>query len=298
MQYLVYDTIIQAVHISPGYISFNDTSSSNYKTHTLFITNYGDDFVSYQVVNDASLSVVPYNLQIEGYAYAEPINYTTSAAKLRLSRTIIRLGPKKTAQVTVTVIPPKVDPKQHIMYGGFIRFKSSNPKASQDLSVPYIGVVGRQKDLPMFDIDTPFIMNASHASIAYDQDDTFVLHRNDNASTINLVFRLLTGTRLLRYELVEVTTGEVIGQVLPEMTYQYRNTLDSTVQLYSLPLDGTYAPPMEQEASSPDSENSDPSIPIPHGRYKIRVKALHLFGDPNKQGDFEIWESGIIKVVD
>jgi hypothetical protein len=125
-----------------------------------------------------------------------------------------------------------------------------------------------------------------------------VLHRNDNASTINLVFRLLTGTRLLRYELVEVATDEAIGQVLPEMTYQYRNTLDSTVQLYSLPLDGTYAPPMEQEASGPDSENSDPSIPIPHGRYKIRVKALHLFGDPNKQNDFEIWESGIIKVVD
>lgn len=273
--------------------------------------NHGDEPVSYQVSNNASLAILPYDVAEEGYTYLEPLNYTSAAANLRFSKKSIKVAPGKSIQVKVTVIPPKVDPRKHIMYGGYVQFKSSNRKTNYDISVPYFGLVGKQKDLPVFDVDTPYI-TSNNATIIYDKNDTLTIHRsnNDTDKAPQLSFRLLTGTRLVKFELLELASGKVIGDIFPPLTYLPRNTLTTERLINSLPLGGHYLPAAAAAAeksnfTKPETSNNDEdddddydSAPIPIGSYKIRVRALHLFGDPQKSTDFQAWESGTIKVVE
>ncbi|CAO3589594.1 unnamed protein product [Absidia cylindrospora] len=297
----VYDTITQKVHVSPGSISFNDTASNNYKTHTLTIMNYGDTLVSYQISNNATLAILPYDVAEDGYTYLEPINYTSATAKLRLSKKSIKVAPGKSIQVKVTVIPPDVDPKKHIMYGGYVQFKSRNHKSSHDISVPYFGLVGKQKDLPVFDLNTPFI-TSDNSTVVYDKHDTLTIQRSNNDTDLapQLSFRLLTGTRLVKVELLEHGSGKVIGDIAPPLTYLPRNTLTTKQLIYSLILDGYYYPKGNNtNAEKADNKDDDDNgVYIPLGTYKIRVQALHLFGDPQKSDDFQAWESGSIKIVE
>ncbi|KAI8086543.1 peptidase S8/S53 domain-containing protein [Halteromyces radiatus] len=280
----VYDTIQQNVHITPGQFSFNDTSSNQYKTQTFTITNHGSKTVSYQISNNVSLSVVPYDLATSGYTYIQPINYTTAAAKLRISKKSIKVAPGKSVKVKVSVIPPHTDVKQHIMYGGYVQLKSSNKKNGLDLSIPYFGVVGRQKDLPIFDQDFPYLSSNSNGTVAYEKNETFVLNRSKKAEAY-IITRLLSGTALLQGDVVDVKSHKVIGKAFPDQTYLARNTLNPTEQAQSIPWDGSYY------------KSGNKPIPVPKGTYEITVRALHIFGNPKKQADFDTWTSGHIRVT-
>ncbi|SAM04891.1 hypothetical protein [Absidia glauca] len=303
----VYDAITQTVHVSPGYISFNDTSSTQYKTHTLHITNDGEEHVSYHLFNNVSLGILPYNLAKNGYAYSEPINYTIAPAKLRFSKKFIKLSPGKSIKIKVTVIPPDTDPKQHVMYGGYIQLKSGNHSGTLDLSVPYFGVSGKQKDLPVLDSSTPFILDGVDSTIIYGTNDTLVF----NQSSINdqpapqLAIRFLTGTRRVLYELVDIINRTVIGYVLPPSSYLPRNTLGIGTKVYIHPLQGVYyattrAPssPSSFDDDNDNDDDNDHALLIPPGTYRIRIRALHLFGNPNDSNDYELRETGNIQIVE
>ncbi|CAO3643911.1 unnamed protein product [Cunninghamella echinulata] len=288
----VYDIITQKVHVSPSQISFNDTASSTqYKTHTLKITNHGAETVSYQVLNSVTLSVKPYDLKKSGYTYTEPISYSTDAAKLRISKKTIKVAPGKTINVKVTVIPPKTNPKEHIMYGGYVQFKSSNKKVALDLTVPYFGVVGRQKDLPIFDDFSgfPFLSDKEDGSTKYEKNDTLVLRRLTGSAYF--FTRFVSPTAHFVRELVDVKTGKVIGEPLPSGTYIARHTLTPGNQYIAEKWSGTYRP-----TSIPLLNLLPTGIPVRSGTYKIRFKALRIFGDSKKPEDYHIWESPNIQV--
>ncbi|KAI8334656.1 peptidase S8/S53 domain-containing protein [Chlamydoabsidia padenii] len=290
----VYDAITQTIHISPGHLSFNDTSSTKYKTHTLHITNNGDVPVSYHVINNVSFSILPYNLTENGYTYLENISYTTASAKLRFSKRKLKLGPGTSLQIMVTVVPPDTNPKHHVMYGGFIQFRSMNHKVAQDLSVPYFGVVGKQKDLPVIEHNTPFITDGRYI---YGENDTFVFSRrkiNDDP-TPQLALQFLTGTRLVNYELVDMTTKLVLGHAFLPSSYLPRSTFGTGMQLYYQPLRDTYYP---ASSSINGTIDEDHILPIPLGTYRICVKALYIFGNPGNSNDYHIRESGNIQIVE
>lgn len=299
----VYDAITQTVHVSPGHISFNDSSSSHYKTHVLHITNGAEYHVSYYLTNNVSLGILPYNLAKYGYAYSEPINYTIASAKLRFSKKFIKLSPGKSMKIKVTVIPPDTDPKQHIMYGGYIQLKSGNHSRTHDLSVPYFGVSGKQKDLPVLDSSTPFIVDGVNSTIIYSASDTLVFNQsstNDQPAP-QLAIRFLTGTRRVLYELVDVINRTVTGYVFPPSSYLPRNTLGIGTTVYLHPLQGIYyATTTTPWPSSSDSlvDDEDHAFLIPAGTYRIRIRALHLFGNPNDPNDYESRETGNIQIIE
>ncbi|KAI8331696.1 peptidase S8/S53 domain-containing protein [Chlamydoabsidia padenii] len=280
----VYDTIQQNLHISPGQFSFNDTSSSQHKTQTFTITNHGHSTVQYQIINNASLSIAPYDLAKSGYTYTQPISYTTAAANLRFSKKSIKVAPGKSIKVKVSVIPPKTNPKDHIMYGGFIQLKSSNKKNGLDLSIPYFGVVGRQKDLPIFDKDFPYL--ASDSAGAHDLNSTVTFKQN--AVEVYVITRYITPSALTQVDLVDLKTKKVIGKAVVDQTYIARNTLNPGEQAQSIYWDGTFFP----NHSKPNSK----AVPVPTGTFQLVVKTLRLFGNPKSAKDFEVWKSNTIKV--
>ncbi|CDH52724.1 predicted protein [Lichtheimia corymbifera JMRC:FSU:9682] len=67
-------------------------------------------------------------------------------ASIRISQKTIKLTLDKSAAIKVILTPPKTNPDEHIMYGGYIQFKSQTPD-NKDLTVPYFGIVGEQHKL-------------------------------------------------------------------------------------------------------------------------------------------------------
>ncbi|CAO3643371.1 unnamed protein product [Cunninghamella echinulata] len=286
----VYDIITQKVHVSPAQISFNDTSSNQYKTHTLTLINNGKQTVSYQISNNATLAVNPYNRAKTGYTYTEPITYTNDTAKLRLSKKSIKVAPGKSVKIRVSVIPPKTDPKDHIMYGGYVQFKSSNPKVALDLTVPYFGVVGKQKELPIFDSQNefPFVSDKADGSTIYEKNETFVLSRAKKNYPYILT-RLISPTALLQTDLLDAR-GKVIGQAIEPQEYLARNTLTPEELFYPIRWTGSYYP----ASTKPHALTAKP---VPEGTYQLRFRALKIFGNRDRKADYETWTSPKIKIT-
>jgi subtilisin family serine protease len=277
----VYDTILQKSHVTPAQISFNDTSSTNYKTHTITVTNHGSDIISYEVVNDVSTAISPYDVKKSGYTPLEPVKNSVAAAKLRFSTKSFKLGPGKSTQIKVTVTPPNTDPKDHVFYGGFIRIKSNQQDKAKDLKVPYFGVVGVQKTLPIFDKGFPTIIDLQDKE--YSQKDTFIYDRSKKDSFPVIVLRLLTPSAKIKAELVDAKTNKVLGEFVYGLNYLGRNFLVEGYQFTQLIWDGTFIPPAATKRST-----------APAGTYFLRFTALKSLGNPKDTKDWETWTSGPI----
>ncbi|KAI8060238.1 peptidase S8/S53 domain-containing protein [Gongronella butleri] len=284
----VYDTITRSVHVSPAQISFNDTSSNKYKSHTVTVTNHGKTTVAYKISNNVSLSVVPYDIPKYGYGYLSPINYSTDAAKLHLSRKTIKVAPGKSVKINVKVIPPKTDPKKHIMYGGYVQLTATSPNG-KNVAVPYFGVVGRQKDLPIFDEQTPFLSTKADGSVEIPSNKTLVLKEaHGKRATIYFITRFVTPSALFQVQVVDAKTGKVIGAAIRDQKYVARNTFEPDNQITPFAWNGRYFPTHGSQTKAKD---------LKKGTYKLKFQALHIFGNPKKDHDFDHWTSGKIQIA-
>ncbi|KAI7848222.1 peptidase S8/S53 domain-containing protein [Circinella umbellata] len=290
----IYDAIQEQVHISPAAISFNDTEHLQ-KTQTLSITNYGNTVVSYIVSNNVSVSIIPYNTS-EGYQFTAPATYGNDSAQLEFSQKIITLAPGATNNISVTVIPPNTNPAEHIMYGGYIQFKKQNESNTEnlgrDLTVPYIGVVGNQRELPIFHHNTPQLTNTTNITHfpAYDSDDIFVFNRIESVATKKKIDRvpifMLTldnPTRLLSTPLYN-EQYDMIGFASFKNDTAYFSRATSETPAQFIWWGGDYIP-------------SQVKISVAPGNYRIGLNALKWFGNPDNPEDWETWTSGVIKVL-
>lgn len=277
----VYDAITQGVHITPSKISFNDTSSNAYRTQTLTIKNHGPQTIQYELLNVASVGLAPYDVKESGYAPTEPVKNVNATASLRFSIKKFNLPPGKTQTVKVTITPPKIDPKEHIFYGGYIVFKSKQPEIGKDISVPYFGKQGRQRDLPIIDNDYPKLVDANGRE--FGPNDTFTYDRSVKNSSPTIRYRLLTPTAVLKIELIDMNVNKAIGTIQADSLYVNRHYQTGDRYESKIFWPGTYLPP----GSAPESEG----VRTPDGTYKFRVSALKLFGNRNTPGDWETWTS-------
>ncbi|KAI8147341.1 peptidase S8/S53 domain-containing protein [Fennellomyces sp. T-0311] len=285
----VYDSIQQYVHVTPGDISFNDTDNMQ-KTHTLTIANNGNSVVSYQLVNKVSVSVVPYGLSPSAY-FVEPAQYGQDFASLTFSAETIEIQPGSSIAITVTVIPPTTDLKLHIMYGGFVQFK--NLHGQRDLTVPYIGIVGNQRELPIFGNGTPFMTDSTYPPYqsvppihVYGANEAFIFDRSLSKSGPVFGFLLPNPTREIIATLY--TQDKVpIGFAFTDLVNLPRSHINGMI--YTIQWDGTYTPNL--------SDTDIPvKVPVLPGNYRIAFKALKWLGNPGNQSDREVWISSIIQV--
>ncbi|KAI9014408.1 peptidase S8/S53 domain-containing protein [Phycomyces nitens] len=283
----VYDAITGKVRISPTQISFNDTSSDNYKTHSVNIHNSGKVRASFKIINEPSIAVAPYDRAVQGYTPLAPTGFANAKAKLVFSKTSITLNPGQKKTIHVTVVPPKVNPKDHIMYGGFIHFKSGNHKSALDASIPYFGVVGKQRDLPIFDAETPYLSGPTGAEV-YQKNETFTYDRANSATTPTFVYRLLTPTAKFDIDVLNAKTKKSIGKTMTDYVYLPRNTLEQDNYVSGASWDGTYVPTGFSDIAS--------GIPVPPGTYILNLRALKLFGNRKNSKDWETFQTGPIVV--
>ncbi|GAA5800629.1 hypothetical protein HPULCUR_006065 [Helicostylum pulchrum] len=289
----VYDTILETTHVTPSEISFNDTFTTDYRIKNLTITNYGLDSVCYGIFNNVSVSLSSYNRSALGYAYLGSTLKTFNYAKLEFSadQVFLLAGQSQTIQVSVHV--PDTDPKDHIMYGGFIQFKSYNH--TKDLHVPYFGIVGSQRELPIIDKDGCKIQNNAtnttydiSGSIVYDLTSS---HRNP----VLIHLKLLAPTLVLKGELLNETRN-ILGYAFPPLAYLQRDFVNDTSPRSPVVWSGQYFKTIPYDVLAYSEENI-PEVPqelyikVKPGNYSIKISALKQFGDMKNEQD---WESFII----
>jgi hypothetical protein len=304
---------MQVVHVNPAQISFNDTSTQDYTMHNLTITNNGMDSISYRLYNNVSIAIAPYNVKKSEYTYVSQGLNTEAVADIQFSATEIHLKPGETQYVTVVVNPPLTDPLDHIMYSGFIQFypfhqirNNASLVTYKPLHIPYVGVVGSQHDLPIFDPNVNIITfdmmhNETYpvpTNITFDLTSDARLYHNITTSPFFMFFqyRLVTPTTILKAEVLQWPQEQVLGHIYGTDDFLQRYTEQFPANIAA--WDGYYLSQSSIDSFGTDADLSDDLfIPVSSGDYVIRLSALKVFGDERKETDWETWVSGVITII-
>lgn len=300
--------------VLPAKLSFNDTNNFN-EEQTITIYNEANQENEFELYHTPSLTANGYSLKNNSnYTPTEPIGlygYNDSVALVEFSETKLVIAAGESVQVRVRIEPPtlfKAD--SGVMYGGYIMIKSTS-RDGEEMSVPYFGMIGNMKDLPIMDRSSnpspvaPFTFPAignANASGTVDPEGTgefFIKYTNTSIiGSPYILTRLLTGTRLLQIQVLN-KRGRVIGDVPMDgsRTYMMRNTLypsEYSTAFHSWPWTGQYVP--KDVTISGTNKDYTPKV-VKNGVYRLKVKGLRVFGNPRRKGDWDEWTSPKLKLT-
>ncbi|KAJ6439369.1 subtilisin-like serine protease PR1C [Purpureocillium lavendulum] len=287
-----YDAAYATTLLDPSSLSFNDTDHF-VKSFDFVITNKGSSTVTYNVTHVPALTA--YTME-KGTVYPKkfPPDLVDTAAKLTFSTSQITLSAGNRKIISVSAQPPEgVESKRLPVWSGYIAINGTD---GTSLSLPYQGVSGSLKGTAS--------LPAGQGWIAWSNDTkplpnhvpdnyTFTLPAPGTATTKNrlpmLYFNLALGTRLMRVDVVPMTTCrpknlttddplgdkyKVIGEY-PGFPVRWWPR-GSAKMVWDGQLDsGDYAPA---------------------GKYKFLLRALRVFGDESKLADWDVVETQGFKI--
>ncbi|PHZ14411.1 subtilisin-like protein [Rhizopus microsporus ATCC 52813] len=293
-------------HALPTYLSFND--SAHFKQRQT-ITFYNHDLhaLVIELSHQPSLTATGYSAKSNDTP-SEPVglysrNHSVSA--IHFSKRTLTIPPGQSASITVQLEPPTdtFSESTHAIYGGYI---IASAKGGIEASVPYLGMIGNMKDLPILDhlsahnsFGFPFPAigyPSGNATVEKGKLGHFTLRKQGNQTTGGpfVVARLLTGTPLLQIQVIK--NNKVIGDVPfddsvgPHRTWLQRNTLtftESSYPYYSWQWNGNYIP---KDATLKDTNEHEKSQ-VKSGIYQLKIRALKVFGDKKNKHDWDEWIS-------
>ncbi|CAF1311207.1 unnamed protein product [Didymodactylos carnosus] len=238
-------------------------------------------FSSYTISHVPARTVSPYDRASTGYAVQTPFTYSKSngSAKLTFSPGSVSVRAGKTTQVSFTVEPPKLDQKDHDLYGGYIVVK---PNKGVAVHIPYIGEVGNRYDLPILDRKSfPYLSKRGNSTAITKFPYTF--NRWSNTTQLQVNIKFLTGTARFRIDIVN-SNGSVIG-VMVEDRY-----------LPAVPISGNPYYIYIWDGTLLTSLSSVRSL-VGAGIFKMKISVLRIFGNPSSANNYETWISSPIKVT-
>lgn len=274
-------------------ISFNDTYHSA-RSAKFTIRNTGQETVTYKIGYNPALSMytLPF-VSDEYYPEVFPNRILADSAKLDFSRKSVKIPPKGRAEILVTPSLPAWGAAARYMpvYSGFITINGTN---SENLTIPYLGVFGGVSSQTVLDPIKSTMLG--YGSKGYDAG----MSPSDNITftipypTLNNTFDpddpyrisfcvypeahvvLDLGTRSLRADVIPLSAN----YTGPITTILGQRTAGS---IYGFPQ--TYLPRFYNHVVF--TGMLDDGTPLPEGKYALAVRALRLFGDPERVEDYD-----------
>ncbi|RMJ16033.1 hypothetical protein CDV36_004273 [Fusarium kuroshium] len=277
-----YDAAHATTVLSVSQISFNDTD--HFSSRKKFsIKNMGDKDVTYKLGHTKAATVYTFAVGSHSAA-AFPNPVVDDWAELSFSPKELTVPAGSSGEVSVTAIPPKnVNATQLPVYSGLITLSAENEKS---YNIPYMGIAGSIKDVPVL------LQGPEYGTFLgiYGRPDpankTFTIPQPDTTpppdSQIEypgIIASLLFGTKTIRADVVALTDTD-----LPVTEFFHVRSVgnmpsfpDSWVirRNYKLGFTG---------------ELADGAV-VPEGRYKIVFSALRVFGDAEKEDDWDFAET-------
>ncbi|KAI8646633.1 peptidase S8/S53 domain-containing protein [Parasitella parasitica] len=304
-------------HVSPAKLSLNDTAhSQSLLQQEITIFNHHTTSLVFRISHQPSLTVTGYSLRggNQSFAPIEPVGLyagnQSSVATMHFDKTSLAIAAGESAKVLVRIEPPSkvFTMENHVLYGGYIVISST---ASSQASVPYFGMLGNMKDLPVLDRSNqpsqlapyqfPSIGLADGKSIVKDNsighfNVTYYPESKMSTGGPTVITRLLTGTALLQLQILD-KNGSYVGDVpmTDARRYMMRNTHGVTE--YSVPYyvwywSGDYTP---KDSSLESTAEVEPRL-LRSGEYRLVVRALKVFGSVHSDADFDSWTSPRLKL--
>ncbi|KAJ3494119.1 hypothetical protein NLG97_g4286 [Lecanicillium saksenae] len=274
----VYDSAFATTLLEPSNLAFNQTANLNSKLN-FKISNTGKESITYDIDQVSAYTV--YALGTSGTKVLPFPNPAVDAyAKLGFSNNKVTIAAGSSASVDVTVTPPEgVDAKRLPVWSGYVTINGTD---GTSLSLPYQGVSGSLKEHAVVDPDASWISYSDDKNrVPVPENTTFALPVPGKATgqerLPQLVVNMSLGSRNITAHLQPMTTCP------PKGTYEYKGfktigqpfdfpALFNSRELFYDAWDGQlntgdYAPP---------------------GKYRMIVRALRVFGDPNNDKDWDV----------
>ncbi|CAO3595190.1 unnamed protein product [Absidia cylindrospora] len=263
-------------------------------------------------------------MAISGYDFrksAVPLRrgrYRSTSGSVYFEPETIILGRQEKKNVTVRFEQPSMNELKYdkhgdivspLVYGGFLQLRQISMDGDKSslapaLHVPYYGVLGKQRDLPIFDTvqgypyigyeyGTRMYPDKSHTSPSI--IPTFNFGKDER---LHLFIRLGSPTALLKCELIKSSNNQVMGYVSRfQNAWVPRNDNSLGNHHYTIHWDGQVALDFRSSLSTSHAELrgslSTPikTYPADPGVYRLRLSALKIFGSTDKNEDWETWDS-------
>ncbi|CAJ0635550.1 6165_t:CDS:10 [Entrophospora sp. SA101] len=275
----VYNSIRAMAFVHPFKLALNDTVNGKKDGYyDLSIENYCDKHLEYRLVHMPAVSVNGYDG--EKQLLLQELKYRREYAVVNFKRVFIKIEPFGKEKITLKITPPKDLPSsEHWFYSGFIKFV---PVDSDDpiISVPY----GAAKTLPIFaKPDYPQLYYDSKSLYFPNETATYGMKNKTDAPII--LISLSTPTKLLLVQVLDENQkllGFVPGKGVGGLLAGYNEYLTKTGSHKFLIL--LWAGSKNNATNS----DEDPEI-LPNGAYHLRIRALRLLGDIDKEEDWEVW---------
>ncbi|KAI8718244.1 hypothetical protein NCS52_00602600 [Fusarium sp. LHS14.1] len=277
-----YDAAHATTVLSVSQISFNDTDHFS-GSKKFSIKNTGDKDVTYKLGYTKAATLYTFAAGSHSAArFPNPI--VDDWAELSFSPKELTIPAGSSGEVSVTAIPPKnVNATQLPVYSGLITLSTNNGKS---FNLPYMGVVGSIKKVPVFLPGVEYGTFLGTYGLPEPANKTFTIPKpgttpppDSQFQYPSMVVSLLFGTQMVRADVVALTDTQLpttkffslrsIGNMprFPDVWVIRRNwRLGFTGEL----ADGTV---------------------VPEGRYKVVFSALRVFGDAEKEDDWDFAET-------
>ncbi|KAK4519117.1 uncharacterized protein ATC70_009348 [Mucor velutinosus] len=302
-------------HVSPAKLSLNDTAHSHLLEHQeITIYNHDATTLTFNISHQPSLTATGYalNQKHPSYTPVEPVGLyadnQSSVATLHFDKTSLVIPAGEAAKVRVHIKPPSktFSLQDHVLYGGYIMISTTTTDAKA--SVPYFGMIGNMKDLPILDRSNKPSPAAPYQFPAIGLTNGNSTVKDGSVGHFNITYypdlklatggpyilaRLLTGTALLQVQIMDKENRHVGDVPMTESRrYMMRNTLGITeysTSFYSWYWSGEYTP------KNSSSSSAKPKL-LPSGEYRLRIRALKVFGSAENDHDFDTWTSARLKL--
>lgn len=274
----VYDSAFATTLLEPSNLAFNDTANF-VKQLTFKVSNTGKESVTYDLGQASAYTM--YALGASGsHVQPFPNEAVDSYAKLSFSKDKLTIPAGGSASVDVSATPPEgADAKRLPVWSGYVTINGTD---GTSLSMPYQGVSGSMKDHVVVDPS-----KASWISWSDDKDlkalpvnQTFTLpapgKTTPQTRLPQFVINMSLGSKNITAHLQPMTTCP------PKGAYEYKG-YKTIGQPFDFPMlfssRGAVTDPWDGQLDNGDY--------APPGKYRIVVRALRVFGDPNNDKDWD-----------
>ncbi|RKP25246.1 peptidase S8/S53 domain-containing protein [Syncephalis pseudoplumigaleata] len=292
--------IFGTTSVAPSRLALNDTEfgmrGGRASTHNLTIFNDSAEDRVFAIEHLPAMSVR--GIGADGVVPNAPEQRDAPASMLTRSPKVY-VKARASAHVSIDIAEPAALPAhEYWVYSGFVEIRpvagaDGKPVADADLhrvSVPYLGVKGRMRDLHVMRItdQMPCLRPQQQGAAAQlaNRPRTYTMQNNDWPE---LAFRLEMPSELVKIQLYNADTHQLLGAIPGFLTEQLgRHELTDDNRQMSNVWPGIYT---TLDAGSPATTKS-----APDGRYYIKIMALRIFGNPKNERDYDIWQSPIITI--
>ena len=285
----VSDAAYATTLLEPSSLSFGDTDTfHNVLNFTL--TNAGDEEVSYDISHVPALSM--YTLEADSIYPARFPNEPIAGGAARLSFSESKISVAAGESVFVEVMPRApsgLNAKRLPVWSGWVAINGSD---GSSLSVPYQGVTGNLYEHKVLAADSAWVTRADDDTLRpVPVNTTFTLPvpgSGGGEGTIlpAVVANLALGSTTVRADIVPLT----ITKDTPRTTDFFGTKTIGQPDGFPLRYVG------RNINSGPWDGRLDSGNFAPPGTYKFVVRALRIRGDPRKEEDWDVAESGAFTV--